>query len=169
MLYLLMGVPVIYVCTAVAAAAAAAPCCSDAIGFNRANIIGPLQSMPLVSLINLLSVAWFFSSRCFPLINKWLLWADHHWGVCASSNLPVFLSLSQSAAWLLAPWLLGGWPATEAAICQKPFWLHPLKCHMQVTAGIRWVHHQFCMFSLGVWIRELKIQVLPLKHYRKNI
>lgn len=47
------------------AAAAVAPCCFDAIGFSRANITKPLQSMPLVNLINLLCVAWFFLLKMF--------------------------------------------------------------------------------------------------------
>ena len=64
MLYLLMGEPVIYVCS---------NCCYSLLFWChrlQQNISGPPQSMPLVSLINLLSVAWFFSTRCFPPIRK---------------------------------------------------------------------------------------------------
>lgn len=88
------------------AVVAAAPFCSDAIGLTK-NITGPLQRMPLVSLINLLSVAWFSSARCFPLIRTGCCNLDHHQEAYVSPNLLVFLSLSFSQShdfWRLDYW-----------------------------------------------------------------
>lgn len=117
---------------------AATPRCYDAKAFSRINVMKASNTCPSQIKVH------YFWSDCFLCERKkeiscCNLIITEARGCCLTCH--VLFTLSQSAAWLLASRLLGRWPATAEEIRQKPIWLHPLRCSMQVVAGLWWVDH----------------------------